>query len=75
MEYENSRELSGDYKETLCPIQCDVLLQENESALNEYFEFCSIRLVLPVFNFNKKQLQLFGSTISSIEAGKILVLL
>jgi hypothetical protein len=71
MEYENSSKFSCDYKETVCPIQCDVLLQENQSVLNEYFNFCTIRLVLPVLNFEKKELHLFGSTTSSTEAGKI----
>jgi hypothetical protein len=71
MEHEDSSNFSSDYKETVCSIQCDVLLQGNQSILNEYFEFCYTRLVLPVLNFNKKQLHLFGSTTSSIEAGKI----
>ena len=75
MENEGSSNFPSDYKETICSIQCDALLQRNQSSLNEYFEFCSTRLVLPVLNFNKKQLHLFGSTASSIEAGKIQVLL
>jgi hypothetical protein len=71
MEHKCSSNFSNDYNETICSMQCDVLLQENQSILNEYFEFCSTRLVLPVANFNKKQLHLFGSTASITEAGKI----
>jgi hypothetical protein len=75
MEHENSNKSSLDYKEIVCSIQCSALLQENQSALNEYFEFCSTRLVLSVVDFDKKQLNLSGSTTSLLEAGKILVLL
>jgi len=71
MEHENLNKSSIDYKEIICSVQCDPLLRENQSALNEYFEFCSTRLVLSVINFDKKQLHLFGSTISILEAGKI----
>jgi len=71
MEDENSKKLSIDYKEIVCSVQCDTLLKENQSALNEYFEYCSTRLVLSVVDFDKKQLQLFGSTTSTLEAGKI----
>ncbi|CAF1131801.1 unnamed protein product [Rotaria sordida] len=70
MEYENSNKLSNDYQEMICSIQCDVLLQHNQNILNKYFEFCSTRLVLPIFNFNTKQLHLFGCNKSNIEAKK-----
>jgi hypothetical protein len=73
MEPENSSKPATDYKEIICPIRCNSLLQEQQSVLEEYFEFCSTRLVLSAVNFDKKQLQLFGITASTLEAGKILV--
>ncbi|CAF4120007.1 unnamed protein product, partial [Rotaria sp. Silwood2] len=68
MEHENSNKSSDDYQETTCSIQCDILLQQNQSILNEYLEFCSMRLVLPILNFHTKQLHLFGYSKSNIEA-------
>ncbi|CAF2505584.1 unnamed protein product [Rotaria sp. Silwood2] len=70
MEHENSNKSSDDYQETTCSIQCDILLQQNQSILNEYLEFCSMRLVLPILNFHTKQLHLFGYSKSNIEAEK-----
>jgi hypothetical protein len=70
MEHENSNKPSLDYKETVCSIHCDALLQKNQSVLNEYLNFCSDRLVLPAVDFDKKQLHLSGNTTSIIEAGK-----
>jgi hypothetical protein len=70
MEHENSNKFSVDYKELVCSIQCDALLQENQTVWKEYFEFCSTRLVLSIVDFDKKQLRLFGSATSTFEAGK-----
>lgn len=73
MEHKHSNASANDYKEVVCAIQCDTLLQEKCSALSKYIEFCSTRLVLPIINFNQKQLQLFGTTASTLEAGKIFI--
>jgi hypothetical protein len=70
MEHENFNKPSLDYKEIVCSIYCDILLQKNQSILNEYFDFCSARLVLSAVDFEKKQMYLSGSIISILEAGK-----
>ncbi|CAF0903705.1 unnamed protein product [Rotaria sordida] len=59
-----------DYIEKICTLQYDVLLKDNQSAINEYVDFCSTRQILSIFDFNNKQLRLFGSSISTKEAEK-----
>ncbi|CAF1179566.1 unnamed protein product [Rotaria sp. Silwood1] len=70
MEDKNSNKLSDDYQESTCSIQCDTLLQRNQSIVNDYFKFCSTQLVLPILNFNTKQLHLYGYSKSNTEAKK-----
>ena len=71
MEHKNPTEETRDYRETVCSIQCDALIRENQSALDQYLQFCSTRLVLPILNFNDKQLHLFGSMTANTEAGRM----
>ncbi|CAF0777148.1 unnamed protein product [Rotaria sp. Silwood1] len=59
-----------DYIEKICILQYDILLKDNQSALNEYIDFCSTRQILSIFDFNNNQLHLFGSSISTKEAEK-----
>ncbi|CAF2013767.1 unnamed protein product [Rotaria magnacalcarata] len=59
-----------DYIEKVCTLQYDELLKENESALNEYADFCSTRQILSIFNFDNKRLHLFGSSMSTKQAEK-----
>ncbi len=61
-----------DYIEKICAVQYDALLKENQTILDEYVDFCSTRQILSVFDFNNKQLHLFGRSISTKEAGRIL---
>ncbi|CAF0897200.1 unnamed protein product [Adineta ricciae] len=70
MEHENSNRSPNDFKETICPIEHDELIRQNQSALEEYFKFCTSQLVLPIFNFNKKQLHLYGTATTNFEAEK-----
>ena len=71
MEHENSNRPSNDFKETICPIEHNELIRQNQSALEEYCKFCTSQLVLPIFNFNKKQLQLYGTASTNFEARKL----
>ncbi|CAF4336108.1 unnamed protein product [Rotaria sp. Silwood2] len=66
MQYDNC----VDYIEKIYTLQYDVLLKDNQSAVNEYIDFCSNRQILSIFDFNNKQLHLFGSSISTKEAEK-----
>ncbi|UJR08823.1 hypothetical protein I4U23_013078 [Adineta vaga] len=70
MEWKNSTKDAHEYKETVCHIQCDELIKENQSVLDEYLKFCSTQMVLPILNFNEKKLHLFGNMTSNIEAEK-----
>ena len=63
--------LKGDYQETVCLVRCDLILQKDHSDLrNDFFEYCSRRDVLPMFDFRSKQLHLSGLSTARIEAGR-----
>jgi hypothetical protein len=64
-----------DYIEKICAVQYDALLIENQFVLDEYVDFCSTQQILSIFDFNNKQLHLFGRSISIKEAGRILYLI
>lgn len=64
------RNPSVDYREIVCSIYCDALLQNDQSVLNEFIHFCSVQLVLTIIDSTKKQLHLFGSIASTSIARK-----
>ena len=64
--------MDEDYVEKICAVECDELLKENQTAVDQYIDFCSTRQILSIFDYPNKQLHLYGRSISTIEAGRLL---